>query len=396
MIAIHGTLDAGAVASAAASGKWTPPADWPDIRRILADDVAPAGYQKLGAVLIADNRRTYSLNVLGGSYYRTWDGYTGTSAAYPVNSATMTPTSEGYNVGWIIIYGTTGNRNITLFSWCADMGKSILWGYIDDANITDIQLGMGTGGNAGCFILRAFETTEKTTTSITAFRVGLCNGCRSMEKFTFPDGPTTIQGTTLSGCLNLRDLSLPKTLTTVTGGGSDFANLWSLAELDVSMFQGFTGNFIQGLRDVSKLKLPASFISIEANALSSLKNLRELTITGDSVAIGQNVLAGGVINKLTLDVNGVVNATTGALGSMQTLTRLELRQGCRFTGNFTLQTDYSLKPDDFVEYFAKRIADNTGNAAITITVWNVLWSQLTTDEQAILTNKNYIVQTALG
>ena len=325
-------------------GEWEPPSDWPDIRRILADDVTPQAAVEAGAthkwIMLCDGpyygaHRTYDFTAGESVYFRVADA---TGAGYE-QAASMSlhvePLANGVPF-WIIVY----------------------------AGAEDAFDAPGPHGQPYAF------TGPLWVYAPSMVRVG------------------TRQS--IAGYRRLRSITLRG-----FGGHYDYLTfMYSnelLENLETSFFEpssvgntfGKFGNY--GLRFMSFDRTDFSLFTTMASMFSNCYSLESLDVSGWDVG-AVTTMANMFINCYSLEslIGGQSVAANGSIGGSTAYWGKGPRVALSVAQCNNLDHDSLL----FLLYW---VQDRTGQTALTMTLGNANKAKLTADEIAVAAAKNWTI-----
>lgn len=189
---------------------------------------------------------------------------------------------ENLPVRHIGVYDRMSNRvgfpkvsSIDIPSSVRTIGRGSFYG---NSNLTNVKIARGglteilSEAFRGCVALKNIELP----TTLTSIRPSAFESCEGLESIVFPESVTDLQGC-LSNCTSLTEVALPKSLTTF--GGGMFINCTSLRR--VVVWEGGDG-----------MSVPAAYLKIPASTFLGCKNLEEVVWNAPITEIEKNAFNG--------------------------------------------------------------------------------------------------------
>ena len=288
---------------------------------ILNNDAAPAGYEARAIAVVRDILPRQVLNVFGGSYYRTSDGYTGASYDHAWNTEKDIP-AIGHAMRWVIIYTPAGSPDAAFFNYITN---GFIWLYFKNVNITSLRVGssstsitISTGKIIECgdnvtANANALGTTYALASQSSLERIDFPRGanlnsnyitrdCHSLRVANLVDVGTTIATQAFSGCSSLPHIEIPAGVTNMAAGV--FGACTALKEIILPEgLISIDGNLFGGLHSLNRISIPGTVTSWDPNlSLASCYSLSDIDIVPGYVLPG-NITA---TNSLALSVSGFI------------------------------------------------------------------------------------------
>ena len=108
----------------------------------------------------------------------------------------------------------------------------------------------------------------------------------SFDEFKYFTGITSIYGSTFSGCSNLKNITIPNTVTMV--GGSAFANCGDLTSIDIpNSVSIIDNNAFRGCSGLASINIPSTVTTIGNYAFGSCSSLTSIEIPNSIESIGE-------------------------------------------------------------------------------------------------------------
>ena len=351
-------------------GEWEPPSDWPDIRRILADDVTPQAAVEAGAthkwIMLCDGpyygaHRTYDFTAGESVYFRVADA---TGAGYE-QAASMSlhvePLANGVPF-WIIVYAGAEDA----FDAPGPHGQPYaftgpLWVYAPSMVRVGTRQSIAGYRRLRSITLRGFGGHYDYLTFMYSNEL-----LENLETSFFE--PSSV-GNTFGkfGNYGLRFMSFDRTdFSLFTTMASMFSNCYSLESLDVSGW------------DVGAVTTMASMFN-------NCYSLESLDVSGWDVG-AVTTMANMFINCYSLEslIGGQSVAANGSIGGSTAYWGKGPRVALSVAQCNNLDHDSLL----FLLYW---VQDRTGQTALTMTLGNANKAKLTADEIAVAAAKNWTI-----
>ena len=351
-------------------GEWEPPSDWPDIRRILADDVTPQAAVEAGAthkwIMLCDGpyygaHRTYDFTAGESVYFRVADA---TGAGYE-QAASMSlhvePLANGVPF-WIIVYAGAEDA----FDAPGPHGQPYaftgpLWVYAPSMVRVGTRQSIAGYRRLRSITLRGFGGHYDYLTFMYSNEL-----LENLETSFFE--PSSV-GNTFGkfGNYGLRFMSFDRTdFSLFTTMASMFSNCYSLESLDVSGW------------DVGAVTTMASMFN-------NCYSLEPLDVSGWDVG-AVTTMANMFINCYSLEslIGGQSVAANGSIGGSTAYWGKGPRVALSVAQCNNLDHDSLL----FLLYW---VQDRTGQTALTMTLGNANKAKLTADEIAVAAAKNWTI-----
>lgn len=185
---------------------------------------------------------------------------------------------ENLPVRHIGVYDRMSNRvgfpkvsSIDIPSSVRTIGRGSFYG---NSNLTNVKIARGglteilSQAFRGCVALKNIELP----TTLTSIGSSAFESCEGLESIVFPESVTDLQGC-LSYCTSLTEVALPKSLTTL--GAGMFIGCTSLRR--VVVWEGGDG-----------MSVPAAYLKIPASTFLGCKNLEEVVWNASVTEIGKN------------------------------------------------------------------------------------------------------------
>lgn len=185
---------------------------------------------------------------------------------------------ENLPVRHIGVYDRMSNRvgfpkvsSIDIPSSVRTIGRGSFYG---NSNLTNVKIARGglteilSQAFRGCVALKNIELP----TTLTSIGPSAFESCEGLESIVFPESVTDLQGC-LSNCTSLTEVALPKSLTTF--GDGMFIKCTSLRR--VVVWEGGNG-----------MSVPAAYLKIPASTFLGCKNLEEVVWNASVTEIGKN------------------------------------------------------------------------------------------------------------
>ena len=185
---------------------------------------------------------------------------------------------ENLPVRHIGVYDRMSNRvgfpkvsSIDIPSSVRTIGRGSFYG---NSNLTNVKIARGglteilSEAFRGCVALKNIELP----TTLTSIGSSAFESCEGLESIVFPESVTDLQGC-LSNCTSLTEVALPKSLTTL--GAGMFIGCTSLRR--VVVWEGGTG-----------MSVPAAYLKIPASTFLGCKNLEEVVWNAPITEIEKN------------------------------------------------------------------------------------------------------------
>lgn len=185
---------------------------------------------------------------------------------------------ENLPVRHIGVYDRMSNRvgfpkvsSIDIPSSVRTIGRGSFYG---NSNLTNVKIARGglteilSEAFRGCVALKNIELP----TTLTSIGSSAFESCEGLESIVFPESVTDLQGC-LSNCTSLTEVALPKSLTTL--GAGMFIGCTSLRR--VVVWEGGDG-----------MSVPAAYLKIPASTFLGCKNLEEVVWNASVTEIGKN------------------------------------------------------------------------------------------------------------
>ena len=185
---------------------------------------------------------------------------------------------ENLPVRHIGVYDRMSNRvgfpkvsSIDIPSSVRTIGRGSFYG---NSNLTNVKIARGglteilSEAFRGCVALKNIELP----TTLTSIGPSAFESCKGLESIVFPESVTDLQGC-LSNCTSLTEVALPKSLTTF--GDGMFIKCTSLRR--VVVWEGGNG-----------MSVPAAYLKIPASTFLGCKNLEEVVWNASVTEIGKN------------------------------------------------------------------------------------------------------------
>ena len=185
---------------------------------------------------------------------------------------------ENLPVRHIGVYDRMSNRvgfpkvsSIDIPSSVRTIGRGSFYG---NSNLTNVKIARGglteilSEAFRGCVALKNIELP----TTLTSIGSSAFESCEGLESIVFPESVTDLQGC-LSNCTSLTEVALPKSLTTF--GDGMFIGCTSLRR--VVVWEGGDG-----------MSVPAAYLKIPASTFLGCKNLEEVVWNASVTEIGKN------------------------------------------------------------------------------------------------------------
>ena len=189
---------------------------------------------------------------------------------------------ENLPVRHIGVYDRMSNRvgfpkvsSIDIPSSVRTIGRGSFYG---NSNLTNVKIARGglteilSEAFRGCVALKNIELP----TTLTSIGPSAFESCEGLESIVFPESVTDLQGC-LSNCTSLTEVALPKSLTTF--GGGMFIYCTSLRR--VVVWEGGDG-----------MSVPAAYLKIPASTFLGCKNLEEVVWNAPITEIEKNAFNG--------------------------------------------------------------------------------------------------------
>ena len=219
------------------------------------------------------------------------------------------------------IYGSIGRYVIKMnpVSGTFNLGQNsatncIICGIDESRNkyiglLTNVELGSSVYMSSSCFS-NNYNLKTITIYSITNLPTYVFAGCLSLKAAMLPSGCAQLVTNTFFGCTNLKHVSIPKSVTTFSGG-SVFTGCSVLKR--ICLTEGMTtlsGGYFQSCSNIEQIVLPNGITSIQSSALNGCQSLKNIIFPGSITDISSS----GLSNCMRLfDIEIPANVT--ALGS---------------------------------------------------------------------------------
>jgi len=288
---------------------------------ILNNDAAPAGYEARAIAVVRDILPRQVLNVFGGSYYRTSDGYTGASYDHAWNTEKDIP-AIGHAMRWVIIYTPAGSPDAAFANYRTN---GFIWLYFKNVNITSLVVGIssslstistgkiiecGDNVTANANALSSYALASQSSLERIDFPRGanvadsyVARYCYSLRVVNLVDVGTTIALQAFSGCSSLPRIEIPAGVTTMAATGI-FGNCYALKEIILPEgLMIIDGNLFSGLHSLNRISIPGTVTSWGPNlSLANCYSLSDIDIVPGYVLPG-NITA---TNNFALSVSGFI------------------------------------------------------------------------------------------
>ena len=156
-------------------------------------------------------------------------------------------------------------------------------------------------------------------------------GCTSLSEIIVPEGVTVIPAYAFKGCTNIKTVSLPNTLITISGNA--FSGCTALTQINISESVSSVGaSSFSGCTSLKTIDFPKSLKTIGASAFSGCKALENVSFNDGLTTVGGKAFE-GCTNLKAIDLpNSLVTIEGYAFSGCTSLTSVEFPASVKTIG----------------------------------------------------------------
>ncbi|NDW10062.1 leucine-rich repeat protein [Dysgonomonas sp. 520] len=378
--------------------EWKPNAEWYDIKTILAEDIIPDGYDRIGIFLFKDVKDSVLLsnvisNITNISFKTNageWVENVPLTYTHTWNKSFDKPTSDGYSTRYMIIYSQpTSEVQIRPSFENIYNSYEICWVVLDNCNLT--QISFANGNSVTVYSesnLECFEITNKTNFASKSLGNGFAFAfCYNLKKVRLKDDVNSLNGYPFYCCYNLTDIILPTALKDDGGLTNGFYNCYKLKKLNLLGLTGLNtlaASAFYGCSSLEDFVIPSGVTSIGNNALVGV-NINDVNLN--------NMTSVSISNTYTLfniNFGGFTGLTTLSFSNLYGLLNIKCNVGAIPQININLNRSKSIRAES-INQFLTNLGDNTGNTTRSITLHAEVKTRITDEVLTKTINKNYTI-----
>ena len=167
---------------------------------------------------------------------------------------------------------------------------------------------------------------------VTSIGSSAFSGCSSLEEITIPSGVTSIGTGAFDGCSSLEEITIPNSVTSI--GEKVFYRCSSLKEITIPNSVISIGrSAFDGCSSLKEITIPSGVTRIQSDAFSGCSSLKEITIPNSVTSIGSSAFDGCSSLEEIIIPSGVTSIGTCAFFGCSSLEEITIPNSVTSIGN---------------------------------------------------------------